>query len=46
MLVYEVNKAIPLYNEQLKDKYIHDRPFTVINSGYKPADLETRYSIS
>lgn len=46
LLVYEVNKAIPLYNVQLKDKYKGDRPLAVLNSGYRPADLKAQYSIS
>lgn len=44
LLVYEVNKATQLYNAQLKDKYKVDRPFTVVNSGYRPADLKAQYS--
>jgi hypothetical protein len=46
LLIYELNKVTPLYNEQLKDKYSHGRPFKVINAGNNPADLKTQYSIS
>jgi hypothetical protein len=45
LLIYEVNKIIPLYNSKLKKKYLYDRPFTVINEGEKPNGLKDRYSI-
>jgi len=45
LLIYEVNKIIPLYNSKLKKKYLYDRPFTVINDREKPNGLKDRYSI-
>jgi len=44
LLIHEINKAIPLYNCKLKNKYLYDRPFKLKNNGRKPAGLETEYS--
>jgi hypothetical protein len=46
LLIYEVNKVTPLYNEQRRDGYTHGRPFTVTNAGTLPTDLRSKYSIS